>query len=160
MMNTPAPAAQQPEICPTAWIGNPQLCPAWVGFSTRTSLPVGLQWSGTGEVPAIGAGVHVHLNSFGPAVVRAYFHAAGFLGVLCEFTQVPAWFSRQCPGVTMGHFFGRELEPARAAPLNPANSLGSCPTGQREGVSTPRFADDWIPDYPPQEVEDDTQLAT
>ena len=159
MLITSAPAARQPEICPTDWKGNPQQCPAWVGFPTRTSLPAGLQWSGTREVPAIGAGVHVYLNSFGPAVVRAYFHTDGFLGVLCEFTQVPAWFSRQCPGVTMGHIFGRELEPARALPLNPENNSGTCPAEEGASASGLSPADDWIPDYPTQEADDDTPLA-
>ena len=159
MMITPAPAARQPEICPTEWTGTPQQCPAWVGFSTRISLPAGLQWSGTREVPAIGVDVQVYLNSFGPAVVRAYFHADGFLGVLCEFTQVPAWFSRQCPGVTMGHIFGRELEPARAMPLNSENSSGTCLIEEGESASALSPADDWIPDYPPQEVDDCNSLA-
>ncbi|MBF9239637.1 hypothetical protein I2I05_19750 [Hymenobacter sp. BT683] len=107
MMSTPALAARQPEISSQEWAADPQQCPAWIGFLTRASLPAGLIWSGTGEVPAISTRVHVYLNSFGPAVVKAYFHADGFLGVLGEFERLPDWFRRQSPGVTMGHLFGR-----------------------------------------------------
>ena len=116
MLITPAPAARQPEISPLEWAGDRQQCPEWVGFPTRAGLPAGLAWSAVGEVPAIGAHVHVYLNGFGPAVVRAYFHAGGFLGGLCKFTQLPDWFRRQSPGVTLGHVFGRELEPFRSVP--------------------------------------------
>ena len=138
MLSAPAPAAQQPEISSLGWTGDPQQCPQWVGFPTRAGLPAGLRWSGAADVPALGAQVRVHLNGFGPAVVRAYFYAGGYLGVLCEFTQLPDWFRRQSPGVTLGHVFGRELEPPRSSPAPAINR-----------------ADDWIPDYPPQDEESD-----
>ena len=136
MLNTPAPAALQPAVHPADWAGDPQHCPQWVGFPSRAGFPDGLGWSGAGEVPSIGARVHVHLNDFGPAVVRAYFHAGGYLGVLCAFKQLPDWFHRQSPGVTLGHVFGRELEPPRPTPAPDTNR-----------------AEDSIPDYPPQNEE-------
>lgn len=111
-MITPAPAPQQPQISPLDWVGNPEKCPKCVGFPTRTGLPAGLIWSGRGEVPAIGARVYIHMNSFGPAEVKAYFHADGYLGVICQPDQMPARL--EAHGVTQGHFFGIELEPRQA----------------------------------------------
>jgi len=117
-MITPAPAAKQPQISPLDWAGDPQQCPQWVGFPTRAGLPAGLQWSGRGEVPAIGARVHIYLNSIGPAEVKAYFHGEGWLGVLCQPEKMPEHLAKH--GVTLGHFFGRELEPYAPGPAAPA----------------------------------------
>lgn len=108
-MIAPAPAAKQPQISLLDWAGDPEQCPQWVGFPTRAGLPAGLQWSGKGEVPAIGARVHIYMNSIGPAEVKAYFHGEGWLGVLCQPDTMPQHL--QGSGVTQGHFFGRELEP-------------------------------------------------
>ncbi|TDN39879.1 hypothetical protein E4631_23455 [Hymenobacter sp. UV11] len=113
-MITPAPAPQQPQISPLDWVGDPGQCPKFVGFPTRTGLPADLIWSGKGEVPAIGARVHIYMNSYGPAEVKAYFHADGYLGVICQPDQMPARFVGH--GVTQGHFFGVELEPRKVEP--------------------------------------------
>lgn len=51
------------------------------------------------------------MNGFGAGVVRAYFHAGGWLGVVVAVDVLPDWFDEQNPGTTEGHFFGRELEP-------------------------------------------------
>lgn len=110
-MITPAPAPQQPQIIPLDWVGDPEQCPKYVGFPTRAGLPAGLNWSGKGEVPGIGARVYIHMNSFGPAEVKAYFHADGYLGVICQPDKMPARFEGH--GVTLGHFFGIELEPRK-----------------------------------------------
>ena len=117
-MITPAPASQQPQISPLDWAGDPQQCPQWVGFPTRAGLPAGLQWSGSGEVPTIGARVHIYLNSIGAAEVKAYFHGEGWLGVLCQADTMPEHLAKH--GVTLGHFFGRELEPYSPGPAAPA----------------------------------------
>ncbi len=117
-MIIPAPAAKQPQISPLAWAGAPEQCPQWVGFPTRAGLPAGLQWSGRGEVPAIGTRVHIYMNGIGPAEVKAYFHAEGYLGVLCQPDKMPEHLAKH--GVTLGHFFGRELEPYTPGPAAPA----------------------------------------
>jgi hypothetical protein len=125
-MITPSPASKGPEISLLDWAGEPEQCPAWIGFPTRTGLPADLKWSGPGLVPAIGARVVITMNSFGPALVKAYFHAEGYLGVICAPDQLPAWYQKQSPGVTMGHFFGRELEAVEAtapATVPPAASV-------------------------------------
>ena len=157
-------SAKQPEISPLDWAGDPQLCPQWVGFPTRAGLPAGLIWSGTGEVPAIGERVSISMNSFGPAEVKAYFHADGYLGVICSPDELPAWFRQQNSGVLLGHFFGRELEPFRAmstvtAAPSEAEQLAQWSNavdhaheanGNNSAISDPG---DWIPDYPPQEED-------
>ncbi len=132
-----------------------------MGFPTRTRLPAGLIWSGSGDLPAIGARVHIYLNGFGPAEVKACFHADGYLGVLCAPDEMPAWYQRQSPGVTLGHFFNRELEP-RQPMLPPAEAalFGSAEAGAVAVDQAPETmdpdparspADDWIPEYPPQD---------
>ncbi|MGI4741286.1 MAG: hypothetical protein ACRYG7_39475 [Janthinobacterium lividum] len=142
--------------------------PHWVGVQTLAELPAGLTWSGTQPVPAIGARVHLYLNSFGPAQVTAYFHADGYLGVVCAPEVLPAWFQQQSPGVREGHFFGIELEPFRPVPAasttsNQARQPGQITAEQLAGAAhglsltedtnagtlAQLAASDWIPDYPP-----------
>ncbi|TVT36799.1 hypothetical protein FNT36_25130 [Hymenobacter setariae] len=161
-MITPTPAPQQPEISPLDWAGDPEQCPNWVGFPTRAGLPIGLLWSGSSEAPAIGTRVHIYMNSFGPAEVKAYFHADGYLGVICQPDQMPERLAAH--GVTQGHFFGRELEPyqpGRAASAMVPEVLEIAPASAVAGpVPGLNLADDWIPDYPPQEgdeLADDNQ---
>lgn len=115
MMITPAPAPKQPVISLLDWVGDPQQCPQWVGFPTRAGLPAGLEWSGSGDVPVIGARVHIYMNSIGPAEVKAYFHGAGYLGVICQPDTMPEHLRKH--GITLGHFFGRELAPYTPGPV-------------------------------------------
>lgn len=84
---------------------------AWQSAATLAELPAALRWSGTQPIPGIGARVHAYMNGFGAGVVRAYFHADGWLGVVVAVDVLPEWFTKQNPGITEGHFFGRELEP-------------------------------------------------
>ncbi len=165
-MMSSATTPQQPEIRPLAWAGDPQLCPLWVGFPTCAGLPAGLKWSGDGAVPAIGARVHIYLNGFGLATVKAYFHSEGYLGVICAPDVLPDWYQQQAPGITLGHFFGRELEPRRLtpAPAPPARSdeadelarwSAALDQAHEANGNDPNInrADDWIPDHPPEDDE-------
>ena len=174
MMITPAPAPKQPEICPSQWLNSVTPCPQWIGYPTRLSLPIDLIWSGDTAVPAIGSRVHIYLNSFGPATVRAYFHADGYLGVICQPDEMPDWYKKQAPGVTLGHFFGRELEPRKPTPTPAAAALVVVPeedelgrlsdqldaaheaNGNNPAINGP---DDWVPEYADQDAEepDDNQ---
>jgi hypothetical protein len=110
---------QQPQISALSWEGNREQCPCWVGYPTRESLPATLNWTGPTELPAVGSTVTIYMNSYGPATVEAYFHAAGVLGVICRPYTLPDWFKKQSPGVSTGHFVGRDLvahqRPATAA---------------------------------------------
>lgn len=148
-------------------INSTSTVPQWVGVQTLAELPAGLTWSGTQPVPAVGARVHLYLNSFGPAQVKAYFHAEGYLGVVCAPEVLPAWFQQQSPGVREGHFFGIELEPFRSMPVVPApgearqlspdmaeqSAQAAHGLSQAEEASADTVAhlaaSDWIPDYPP-----------
>jgi hypothetical protein len=108
-----APTVKHPELTALPWQGDREQCPRWVGFPTRESLPAGLIWSGAGELPAIGSRVTIYMNSYGPATVNGYYHADGYLGVICSPDKLPDWFKKQSPGVTKAHFFGRDLDPRK-----------------------------------------------
>lgn len=145
---TPAPPTPQPTVSPVEWAGDPKQCPPGVGYPSRQCLPAGLLWSGAGDVPAIGARVHIYMNSFGPAEVRAYFHREGYLGVLCAPDQMPDWYQKQAPGVTLGHFYGKELEPRRATPT-PAAALAQDDEPQDDNQDSTEY-----PEYPEEEQRD------
>ncbi|GAA3980036.1 hypothetical protein [Hymenobacter antarcticus] len=160
MMITPAPAPKQPEICPSQWLNSVTPCPQWIGYPTRLSLPIDLIWSADFAVPEIGSRVHIYMNGFGPAEVKAYFHADGYLGVICQPDEMPDWYKKQAPGITLGYFFGRELEPRKPTPAPAAaaavpeeNELGRWSdqldaaheaNGNNPAINRP---DDWIPEY-------------
>lgn len=159
MTITPASAPKQPEISSSQWLNSVTPCPQWVGYPTRLSLPIGLDWSGDTAVPEIGARVHIYMNGFGPAEVKAYFHADGYLGVICQPDEMPDWYHKQAPGVTLGHFFGRELEPHTPPPAavvvsRPQDELcrlsDQLDAAHEANGNDPcvNRADEWIPDYP------------
>jgi hypothetical protein len=108
----PAPAAYHPEISALPWGGNWEQCPVKIGYPTRDCLPAGFIWSGA-AVPEIGGSVTIYMNSYGAATVNGYFHLDGYLGVICTPNTLPAWFKNQCLSVTLGHFFGVELDPRK-----------------------------------------------
>ncbi len=114
MHTTPAP--KQPQISSCQWLNSVTPCPQWLGYPTRLSLPINLDWSADSALPEIGSRVHIHMNGFGPAVVRAYFHAKGYLGLVCTPDQPPAWFIKPSSDVSTSHFFGRELDSTRLGP--------------------------------------------
>lgn len=127
-METSAP--NQPQLSATAWSDTSRPCPVLIGFPSRVNFPQGLIWSGSGEVPEVGQRVHIYLNGVGGAVVEAYFHFDGYLGVLVAPDTIPA----HVVGQRVFHAYGIELEPRRlrlSTPPTPAD------------VST-----EWIPDYP------------
>lgn len=110
----PAPTVYHPEISALPWGGDREQCPVKIGYPTRDCLPAGLIWSGAAAVPEIGSSVTIYMNSYGAATVKGYFHLDGYLGVICSPEKLPDWFKKQSPGVTMGHFFGVELDPRKA----------------------------------------------
>lgn len=134
----------QPTICALAWTSTTEPCPVQVGYPSRENFPADLIWSGTGEVPAIGARVQVYLNGIGAAEVKAYFHYEGYLGVLVAPDTMPAHLQNQRPAVTLCHVYGIDLEPR---PPRPAASL--CVLRDAEAGSPT----DWIPEYPEAAVE-------
>lgn len=123
-----ASAPNQPQLSPAAWSDTTQPAPVLIGFPSRENFPQGLLWSGCGEVPAVGQRVRIHLNNIGEAMVRAYFHYDGYLGVLVAPDQMPAHLS----GVRTCHAYGVDLEPRRL----------------RQDPEPASVSNDWIPDYP------------
>lgn len=74
-----------------------------------TMLPGGLHWSGQGQVPPVGATVTVSREGHAePAQVKAYCHAAGFLGLVVE-VQQPVKRARRQPSPRAGCVFGSQL---------------------------------------------------
>lgn len=74
-----------------------------------TMLPGGLHWSGQGQVPPVGATVTVSREGHtAPAQVKAYCHAAGFLGLVVE-AQQPVKRTRRQAGPRAGCVFGSQL---------------------------------------------------
>lgn len=61
--------------------------------------------------PAIGARIQVTMNNLGPGTVRGYFVEGGWLGLLVEFHNPPAWWVKQnAPNRPLGHIFGIEFK--------------------------------------------------
>ena len=79
------------------------------------------KWSGDAPPPAIGAKVKVYMNDFGNGTVMGYFAEYGWLGVLVKISKPPKWWVKQTknrgedPKATLGHFFGIDLQPRKAA---------------------------------------------
>lgn len=76
-----------------------------------------MKWSGKGHIPAIGTEVNVRLNGLGRAVVKGHFVEHGWVGLLVDFLDPPAWWLKQnaseiadANGQLLGHVFGAEIE--------------------------------------------------
>lgn len=160
---------KQPQINSGQWLNAQTPAPEWVGYPTVLSLPLNLQWTSTRAVPVVGARVHIYFNRFGSATVRAYFHAEGYLGLICEPDELPEWFKEQNPGVTLVHVFGREIDRSRrprphaqdtaaaAEAFDVDESFDKAHEANGNDLTINR-PDDWIPEYPDQaQVDDDNQ---
>lgn len=61
----------------------------------------------------MGARVHIYLNGFGPAEVKAYFYADGYLGVICQPDEMPSWYQHTESRRDAGSFFWSGAGPLR-----------------------------------------------
>lgn len=61
-----------------------------------------IKWSGRDPVPAIGATVHVYMNHLGDGIVRGYAVSHGWLFILCDLPNPPAWWVKQMAESTRG----------------------------------------------------------
>ncbi len=72
-----------------------------------------VKWSKDIPLPGIGTKINVKMNSLGPATVKGYFTEYGWLGLLVEFHNPPAWWIKQngrpAPD-KLGHVFAIEFE--------------------------------------------------
>ncbi|WP_223654090.1 hypothetical protein [Hymenobacter psoromatis] len=83
--------------------------PEFQAVPRLTMLPGGLHWSGQGQAPQVGATVTVSREGHNqPAQVKAYCHAAGFLGLVVEVQQPVKRASRK-PSPRAGCVFGSQL---------------------------------------------------
>lgn len=67
-------------------------------------------WYGDGAPPAIGALVKITINGIGLAKVVGYFIEGGYLGVLNQPLDPPAWYVKQNNGNVVGGAFGPEIK--------------------------------------------------
>lgn len=68
-------------------------------------------WANAAPPPAIGTKINVNMNSLGEATVLRYFVEHGYLGLLVQFSNPPAWYTKQNKGNPPGHIFGPEFKP-------------------------------------------------
>ena len=54
-----------------------------------------MKWSGTFPLPAIGDRVYLRINSIGWGYVKGYAEVEGFLGLMVEPLDPPAWYIKQ-----------------------------------------------------------------
>lgn len=90
----------------------------WISYQPKDGeeAPQAIKWSGDTPPPPIGSRIVLTINSIGPAIVRGYFVEYGWLGVLTEVLDPPAWWIEQnCEKGKpwpMGHAFGTEIKEA------------------------------------------------
>jgi hypothetical protein len=89
--------------------------------------PTVIKWSGdTMAIPAIGAEVHVRINSIGRAIVIDYFAEHGWFGLLVRPLHPPAWFVKQNGREAPAHVFGNELRASEPCPKCGGPSSHTC----------------------------------
>lgn len=88
--------------------------PEWVQRTDANASDKGItKWSGTEPPPHIGDDVMVTMNLIGRSRVLGFFVEHGYLGVLVQPYNPPAWYVRQNGATTPGHVFGIEQRPIR-----------------------------------------------
>lgn len=86
--------------------------PPWKQREFRGEIPSTLPlWSGQADPPAIGARVHVRINSLGFGTVTAYAVHEGYLGVMVRIDESnrPDWHRQQNPENLPGLLYGAEI---------------------------------------------------
>ena len=54
-----------------------------------------LKWVCKEPIPSVGSEVNVKINGIGKSTVLRYFHEHGFLGLLVQPQDPPAWYNKQ-----------------------------------------------------------------
>ena len=73
-------------------------------------------WSGKEPPPAIGTDIIIKINGIGKAKVVGYFVEDGWLGVMTQAEDPPAWYIKQNGGNVVGYAFGAEIKSEFATP--------------------------------------------
>ena len=71
------------------------------------------QWISRKAIPAVGETINVRINSIGASVVKKYFVEHGFLGLLVQPLNPPAWYIKQNGADEPCHVFPAEVEELR-----------------------------------------------
>ena len=71
------------------------------------------QWISRKAVPAVGETINVRINSIGASVVKKYFVEHGFLGLLVQPLNPPAWYIKQNGADEPCHVYPAEVEELR-----------------------------------------------
>ena len=92
-----------------------ELPKGWINYIPKDGEepPEAPKWSGEKEPPPVGAKINVRINGVGPGIVKGYFVEYGWLGVLHDVLDPPAWWIKQnvVDGKKpLGHAFGVEIE--------------------------------------------------
>lgn len=88
--------------------------PAWVPGTFDNGKPIAgtaeaPAWFGKFAPPAVGTVITVKINGIGQATVVGYFTEGGYLGVLNQPIDPPAWYIKQNGGNVVGGAFGPEI---------------------------------------------------
>lgn len=88
--------------------------PAWVPGTVKDGKPVAgtadaPAWFGTYAPPIVGDTIQIKINGIGLAKVTGYFIEGGYLGVLNQPIDPPAWYIKQNGGNVVGGAFGPEI---------------------------------------------------
>ena len=68
-----------------------------------------LQWVCNQPIPAIGTEVNVKINGIGTSVVKKYFVEHGFVGMIVQPYDPPAWYIKQNGAHSVCHVFPAEV---------------------------------------------------
>ena len=68
-----------------------------------------LQWVSNKPIPAIGTEVNVKINGIGTSVVKKYFVEHGFVGMIVQPHDPPAWYIKQNGADSVCHVFPAEV---------------------------------------------------
>ena len=72
-----------------------------------------LAWVSTKAIPAIGTKLNVKINGIGESIVKKYFVEYGFIGMLVQPLDPPAWYIKQNGADEPCHVYPAETEELR-----------------------------------------------
>lgn len=75
-----------------------------------------LAWVSTKAIPAIGTKLNVKINGIGESIVKKYFVEYGFIGMLVQPLDPPAWYIKQNGADEPCHVYPAETEELRPIP--------------------------------------------
>ena len=71
------------------------------------------QWISRKAIPAVGETINVRINGIGASIVKKYFVEHGFIALLVQPINPPAWYVKQNGANEPCHVFPAEVEELR-----------------------------------------------